>query len=411
MLNSNEPIKIIVLSNLFPTPTQPERGIFTYQTIKELAKIHPVTVVCPLPWFPVQLKNIGFFSPWRLFADVPAMLEDGPIRVYYPRYPIIPKISDAFHGVLLFLGIAPLLHRLFRDESHAVLSAHWLYPDCMSAALYKRFRNHVPLVATILGCDLNRDINQSLLAPQIRFTMRTADKIVTVSEALRNVAINEGIPPHKVITIANGVDQNLFTPLPKAQCRQQLNLGHDIRLILVVGQLVPVKDHLTFIRGMAILRGRKKYQNVHAVLVGEGFMRDEIQSAINREGLCGIVILQGQVRHEALPTWFSAADLFCLTSIREGMPNVILEALASGCPVVASSVGGIPELISLTNGCLFQSGNAEDLAIQLAVVLDSQWSSDSVRGTVKDHTWDVVARKYHEIYSALAIEQNLMSDG
>lgn len=401
MSEPNKLTRIIILSNLFPTPTEPERGIFTYQTVKEIAKIHPVVVVCPLPWFPRLLKKYRIFSKWSTFVDVPAELENGSIKVYYPRYLLLPKISDAMHGMLLYFGIASLLNRLFNEKQNSVLSAHWLYPDCMSAALYKRIQKNVPLVTTILGCDLNRDIKIPVLAAQIRFTMRTADKIVTVSEALRKVAINEGIDSQKVVTIVNGVDQNLFTPFSQVRCRKELNLPLDRRLIIVVGQLVPVKDHMTFILGMSHLRKQEKFKDVRAVFIGEGFLREKLLAAIHREGLDNIITLQGQVRHDYLPTWFSAADLFCLPSIREGMPNVILESLASGCPVVASTVGGISEVITKKNGRLFQPGDAKELASQLEEALQAQWTPATVRATVFKYTWEMVARKYHDIYSEI----------
>jgi len=396
---------IIFYTNLFPTPNDMERGVFVYQLAIELNKKTPVTVICPLPWFPKWgvLKRMG---SWYKMAEVPSKAVVGGITVYYPKYPLIPKISNYLHGFLMFLGTYRLTTRIVRENKKSIISGHWIYPDCFSLLLISLL-NKLAVTVTARGCDINRDGKNKYLRALIYHTLNKAAHVITVSESLAEEIQKMGIPSERVSAIANGVNKEKFKPLDRIKCRKDLSVPLDRKVFVYVGQLVPVKDHHTFIEGLAELIKECKESDAHAYLVGEGYLKDEL---INFARACGIssnVHFIGHQSHDRIPMWIGASDVVCLTSIREGRPNAVIEALACGRPVVASNVGGIPELITKDNGIIFRSGDYLSLMDALKEGLSKEWEPDKVKATVDHLSWEQSSRLYLELFESIAQKQGV----
>ena len=147
----------------------------------------------------------------------------------------------------------------------------------------------------------------------------------------------------------------------------------------------------------------KRQINFRLVLVGDGPERPKIFELVQKYGLTDRVSFEGEVQHENIPSIMARAGLLCLPSIREGWPNVVMESLACGCPVVASNVGGVPEIISQPElGILVPSGNVMSLANALEEGLKRHWNSEYLSAHVKKRTWDVVAKEVlTEIHSVI----------
>ncbi len=137
-------------------------------------------------------------------------------------------------------------------------------------------------------------------------------------------------------------------------------------------------------------------------LVGDGPLRETLLADIAARGLASRVKCMGSCPHEQVATWMGAADVFCLPSLNEGCPNVVLEALFSGRPVVASRVGGIPEMVNEPNGLLPPAGDALALASALALALDRSWDAPSLRRGVMHLTWEAAAALYHRVFVSAA---------
>ncbi len=153
---------VLIFTNLYPTPTEPERGIFIYQLVQEIKKRYKVSVICPIPWVP-KFRFLSHLDKWKRFANIPKRMQDGDITVYYLRYPLIPKMSDTFHASLIFLGTFFSILKIMKQLRYPIISAHWMYPDCVSAVLLKML---IPVgtIVSARGCDLNRDIKDRFLA-------------------------------------------------------------------------------------------------------------------------------------------------------------------------------------------------------------------------------------------------------
>jgi phenylacetate-CoA ligase len=176
-----------------------------------------------------------------------------------------------------------------------------------------------------------------------RLASAFSDKIVAVSEDAHRVALDlERVDPHRLVTIRNGVDTELFRPSDKAQARRALGVPTEGLHIGCVARLSAEKDHATMLEAFAIVRARRP--DAHLTLVGDGAERRALEAQRDRLGLSGAVTFAGQ--RDDIAAILSAFDMFALSSRTEGMSLTLLEAAAAGLPIVATRVGGNPEVVA-----------------------------------------------------------------
>ena len=343
------------------------------------------------------------------FLDVPSTAVIDNVCVHYPRYPFVPKLSDQVHATLMYLGVCSFWKKLIADHPCSAIIAPWIYPDGVCAQAFG-LKRKIPVVLAARGCDINRDIFRPVIRQQILFALRNAAHIVTVSEALKKAIISEGISPDKLSVISNGVDQKTFTIRHKEDCRIRLGIDPTSKIIVVVAQLVPVKDHLTFFKAFTLLKEGNSERRVLAYLIGEGPLRHELETQALNLGISQEIHFVGQQRHDLIPLWLGACDVLCLSSIREGRPNVIMEALSCGRPVVASAVGGIPELVSEAGGILFPPRQYFKLAKSLKAALDREWDPEVIRRSVEPLTWEGAVERYLQIVKSVVSPQGSLRE-
>jgi len=391
---------VLVVSNLFPRPHDPNYGIFVAQMLRRLEKRCEVEVICPLPWFP-RLPFLRRLKRWYYFAEVPAEYEWKGIRVHSPKYLMIP----GFSGLSQAAGMRPVLRRTIRRlhgrRPFDLVHTHWLHPDGVASAAALRGMD-LPLVLSGRGCDVNRFLSDARKGPQIRSALAQADAVTVVSEAMRETLVSAGVPPERIHTIYNGVDREIFFPGSREEARSKLDLEKEggEKTILFVGSLLAVKGVQYLLEAAALLAGRRR--DFRLLLVGDGDERPRYEEFCGQLGLTEQVRFAGTRPHGEIADWMRASDLFCLPSIREGLPNVILEAQACGRPVVASRVGGIPEVVDESNGILFPPQDAAALADALARGLDGDWDEAGIAASRESFSWEACAQRYHELLRAVA---------
>lgn len=177
-----------------------------------------------------------------------------------------------------------------------------------------------------------------------QWTVRRQDRLFGVGEGVRQALIaNEGLPNDRVKVIYNGIDLSPYREIPddRAEVRTSLGLAPETVAVIQVARLDGLKDHLTAVR--SIERLVAKGIDAKLLLVGEGPERTRIEAEIVQRGLQGIVQLLGLRRD--VPRLLRAADIFLLTSVSEGIPLTVIEAMAAGLPVVSTDVGGLREVL------------------------------------------------------------------
>lgn len=255
----------------------------------------------------------------------------------------------------------------------------------------------IPFIVTGHGFDIySLPFKDNIWQEKISWVLNTADQIITVSRS--NLACIKKLGISTPITvIPNGFRSDLFYPREPVMCRQVLNLPEDMKIILTVGNLVPIKGQKYLIEAMkAIVQERR---DVLCIIIGSGRLRTKLEQQIRSLGLDEFVMLVGGKPHDAIPLWMNACDLFVLPSLHEGNPTVMFEALGCGKPFVGTRVGGVPEVITSDDyGLLVNPTDTEDLAEKILVALDREWNRDKILQYAERYTWENIAKEIMFVY-------------
>ena len=354
-------MRAVVVTPFYPLPACPNAPPFVKQMTDELVALCPTRVVVPLPW------------PTRAPRRSQQSTEPSSGAVSVTRYLRVPRLDRHAQGFLCLASLLPALRRLRQEFAFDVVLGTWAYPHAFAAALAAK-RLGVPIVVRLHGSDVN-DFGADwdiLRRAMIRWALRRAQRVVGVSPALKaQVERYFGVPPDKVVVVPNGVDGHRFRPEDRAEARAWLGLATQGKVVLFVGNLVSVKDPKCLLDAFAHLGRRSQ---LRLCLVGSGPEEAALRRHAARLGLNGVVHWAGRQPHDVIPRWMNAADVLCLPSRAEGSPNVIREALACGTPVVASAVGGVPEIITAPEyGLLVPPDRPEALAVAIKRALSSTW--------------------------------------
>jgi len=365
-------MKTLIITNLFPNSQEPTRGIYNLQQFKAfLASGVETKIVAPVPWHD--------------FSALPAYERIEGFDVYHPRYFMIPKIGRAFYGILFFISLCMQVRRIdARFRSDVILST-WAYPDGVGSYLIAKALNK-PIVIKVHGSDVNLYSKHFLRRQQIVSALSRADKVIAVSMALKERLIEIGVPAANIAVISNGVDAELFQPMERKECRKELDLPLDRKVVLFVGNFAPVKGVDILVDAFGELMRLRS--DAILVLVGDGPLEAMLRDKVKVLGISQKVVFAGRVTHDMIPVYMNSADVFTLPSRNEGCPNVILESFACGTPVVASRVGGVPELFTSGSlGMLVEPDDQSDLVSKLCNALDVAWDKDSTPAQTPLSCW------------------------
>jgi len=388
-------MRVLAFTSLFPNSRQPLLGIFVYQRLAHLAKRpgNVVQVVAPVPYFPSWIR----WSRWSAFGQIPRQENIGNLVIYHPRYALLPKISMPLQGLLMFLGSFSLVYRLNRRMNFDCIDAHYVYPDGFAAILLGKLVRR-PVIVSARGTDMNLFPSFRLIRPMIRWTIRRSNGLVGVCSALKDAMVELGALPEKVQVIGNGVDVERFEPLDRQEARRKLKLPEEGQILLSVGALIPRKGYQYLIPALAAIA--PQHPTLRLYIVGEGPFRKELEGMAGKLGVRDRVFFVGSRANDELSLWYSAADVSCLASSREGWPNVLLESMACGTPVVATRVWGVPEVIVTPELGLMVDQNSQDIAAGLRRALETQWDRETLVRHARKRTWEVVAEEVEEFLAA-----------
>jgi teichuronic acid biosynthesis glycosyltransferase TuaC len=379
-------LRVLTFTALYPNKVNPLQGIFIHQRVRHLA-LRPgnyVEVIAPVPYFPSWLP----FARWQQFSQIPREEVIDGLRVHHPVYPLISGISMPMHGMLMYLACLPLALRLQREKQFDCIDAHFVYPDGFAAVRLGR-KLRLPVAVSARGTDVNLYPSFRLIRPMLRWTLAHAAGAIAVSADLKNKMIALGIPEANIQVISNGVDTERFQLRDAKSARKQLGLPEEGLIAISVGSLIESKGHHLLIGAVAELAHASPRLRLY--IIGEGGYRSSLEQLVREKKLQNRVFLSGNRPNEELSLWFSAADLSCLLSSREGWPNVVSEALACGTPVLATRAGGIPEIISSSELGMFVERNVQSIAVGLERALTKAWNRAEIARHSRSRSWDTVA--------------------
>lgn len=327
-------MRLLFVSNVHPHPLAPTKGTFNGALVRALGAQHDVHVVCPISW--IDRLQSTLKSPSRK----PVLLHP-TVTASYPTFWYPPKVLRSYYDRFLYWSIQRRLERILRTFKPDAVLSYWAHPDGAVALRVAR-QLGVPAISMVGGSDVLLIGRRGRRRDIILQTLQQSDAVIAVSEDIARHLVSDGVPRGRVSVVRRGVDRDLFHPGDQAEARHKLGLPLKARLIIGVGRLVPVKDWSTLVSACGLLNNDGKAPI--CCLLGDGPLHGALRNQIDQLNLQCQVLLQGGQSQTALADWYRAADLVVLPSLSEGVPNVLLEAIASGTPWVATQVGGIPEI-------------------------------------------------------------------
>lgn len=390
------PPRLLVFSSLFPSAAQPQAGTFIRERMFRVARQVPIVVVAPQPWFPGQSLIRRFrphFRPTAAGYDV----VDG-IEIHRPRFVCVPGVLKWTDGVLMAWSTFIAVRRIAREHRVNLIDAHFGYPDGYAAVLLGRWLK-LPVILTLRGKE-ERQMRTDV-AGALKRAIRGADQLITVSGALKTLAVEHGADPQRARVIGNGVDLSTFEPIDRSAARSKLNLPADAQVLISVGTLVERKGFHRVIECLPALLAR--HPALHLLIVGgsgaEGDMRFELQQMVRSLRLEDRVHFLGPLPHDRLAVALSAADVFVLATSYEGWANVFLEAMACGLPVVTTDVGGNSQVVNDRSlGSLVPFGDALRLRQAIGDALGASWDRARIRAYAQSNSWDQRMQPLIETY-------------
>lgn len=391
-------MKILVLSHMYPSRFNEVSGIFVHQQVKELREQGcEVKVISPVPWTPFPINKLK--AKWKAYSKIPNYEEREKILVNYPRYLAFPKsYLFEYSGYSMYWSIKNILRKIYKHFSFNLIHAHTLLPDGFAGTLLKK-RIGVPLIVTIHGSDLliypyqnKRTLFYSLNV------LKKASKIITVSSHLKNKCCNEfNAPEEKIKVIPSGYNNRIFNFKLTDFNKRKINNRF---IILFVGHIIRAKGIFDLLNAIEIIRklDQNIYKRISWVIVGQGTDMMEFKKRLTAFNINNDVKVVGEVPHEKISKYMENADFIILPSWSEGLPATLVEAMGCGLPIIATEVGGIPELINKDIGILVEPKNPEELAKGIIKAISKDWNRKFISEYAKRYTWKKNAEKMIKIY-------------
>jgi glycosyltransferase involved in cell wall biosynthesis len=231
-----------------------------------------------------------------------------------------------------------------------------------------------------------------------------SSRIIAVSNALKARIVDLGIAPAKVHVLRNGVDLDLFRPSDRGAARAALGLDAR-RWLASVGNLVPEKGHALMLDALRLL------PDVGLVIVGSGVEENALRARARADHVSERVRFVGEVPQDRLPQIYAAVDALVLASSREGWPNVLLESMACGTPVVATRVGAVPDIVtSSAAGRIVDEATAPALSVAIRDLLQRRPMMEATRAVAERFGWEETTRRQIDIFQRV-IDEGSADDG
>jgi teichuronic acid biosynthesis glycosyltransferase TuaC len=388
------PMRVLAITKVFPNAIVPLDEPHIRQQYAALSKLCEVEVLASIPWFP-GLALMSRYSYAGRVAGAPRHEVIDGLEVYHPRFFQVPKIGVLFQGLFYAASLLPSV--LKRRSRFDVILSTWAYPDGVAAiALGKALG--LPVVVEVIGTDINVVAEMPAARANLRVVFPHATRVVAVSSLLGHKVAALGVARDRIDIIPTGVNRSLFYPRDREQARKTLadklpgGAENDAPLLLYIGRIEREKGVIDLLDAFAKVTAR--LPKARLVLVGTGDADSEVNARAQTFG--GQVIAAGQQPIDAIPDWLAACDVLALPSWAEGTPNVILEALASGRRVVASDVGGIPDLItSELQGELVPARRVDVLSEALTRALQTPYDPQELADSGAVLSWPEAASLLH----------------
>jgi glycosyltransferase involved in cell wall biosynthesis len=398
-------VKILAITSSYPRYEDDATAPFVESIVRGVASLgHEVHVLVPENRDWDRAANDGpvhhhvyrysparTWTPWGFSASL-----DGGARIRKSLYALAP---------IVLASATRAGRRLVDARGFDVIHVHWVVPNGPVGALVSRGR--FPLVVSLHGSDLAVSERSPLARRSTRWTFERAAAVSAPSRDLLGRASRLGASSLELVPYGADVDALVAPSGMAVSVRERLGIAQDEMVVMGIGRLIPVKGFDVLVDAFALAASR--LPGLRLVLVGAGAARADLERQADRLSLRDRVVFAGEARRDEIAGYLAAADVVAVPSVRhggyvDGLPNVALEALAAARPLVASNVGGLPELVRPEiNGLLVDERDSRALAdaiVRLAgdEALRARLGSAGQEEIRAHRSWGAVAARFVEIY-------------
>ncbi|MBV7506566.1 glycosyltransferase family 4 protein [Bacillus sp. sid0103] len=383
-------MKILWITSVYPSEEKPGLGVFHETQVQALIKLGvEVTVICPVPRNPTLIRYVK--RQYRTNNGVPFKYFRNGVTVYRPPYLALPgqlrwaqpdkRIAASILKTMLEYEIEPdLIH------------AHFAMPSGGAARIVAE-QKKLPWILTLHGSDVNIYPHYSSGAKKaFEQTVKAANQVLAVGESLKVRA--KELTGRQSIVLPIGVDLSQFQPADESkwQIRRRLQLPKEKKIVVFIGRLTKAKGVFELAHSLKWLSN-----DVAMVFVGDGPAKEKLRqhSDYNRR-----LFLTGQVENERVKDYLLASDVFALPSYTEGMPTVVIEALALKVPVICTAVGSVPELFGEHHPLLIESKSVSSLVNRINDILNRNLFTSQVQHELYKN----IQKNYHADHNAVLLK-------
>lgn len=366
--------KIILISSFFESPFHSNRAPYNEQLFLSLKSNFDIRIIRPISWTDiyhssVQIPKQDYYrSEWN------------GIPVFYPTYYFLPRIALSTNGRMYYYSIQKSFKTI--NTIPDIFYTTWAYPDAYATMLLAQKYNKKYIVR-VHGSDINDLAYRNNIKSKVKRVLNNASAIISPSVALKEKMIELDISKDKIHVICSGIDKNKFYFQERILCEKQLSLKPGRKRILYIGNFKKAKGVFDLLKASKLLKDELKKFEV--LFIGKGEALSLMKQYINVQELEDNIQIIGPVDHDQLNIWINSSDCVCLPSYAEGLPNVLLEALACKTNIVATDVGGIPEIIKNANNYMVEPGNIEQLKRKLQQVLINKTKQTEAAISIKTY--------------------------
>ena len=381
-------MRLLFVSNLFPDAGDPIRGLDNACLLHRLGgHADEIRAVALRP----TLSGRGEFR---------ARPEDAALAPVFCTARYIPRVGSRWNHRLMARALGRTLGALREGFDFDLVLGSWLYPDgCALARLSGDLG--FPYWLICQGSDAHAYLEIPVRRRLIVDASNRSRGVITRSADLARRLAGAGVDGGRLHPVYNGVDTEVFRPAgDPRRAREDLGLDPEAEYLLFVGNLLPVKNPMLLLEAWQLAREKFPDRKLKLLMIGAGPMADEIRAKAGAQGLAADSTMLGRLPPAAVANYMQAAGCLVMSSHNEGVPNVILEAFASGLPVVSTDVGGISEVLDAEHlGKLVEPGNAPALGGAIAEILRNEIPRELIAKRGAGFGWEATAKSYWGLLS------------
>lgn len=393
MLMNKPLLRVLLLTTSFPLTKDSRSGVFVLRLVENLPDDVRATVLTPDDCGTEKYVASSRYE-LRPFRYAPKSWQ----RLAHGEGGITAALGQSKLHLLLLPALlcSCFIATCWLARKSDIIHANWSINGVIAGIAGLLLRK--PVITTLRGSDVNMMAKSGLMRLLVRCCFRLSRQVVTVSPSLQQtLTVRFPAFADKISVIANGIAPAFF-----AAGERRDNAAGPLRF-LYAGNLIPGKGVRVILEAAAALSEADWLLDI----VGDGPEREKLEAFCQANGLNGKVRFHGAVAPELMPDFMTKADVFVFASFAEGRPNVVLEAMAAGLPVLASSIPAVQDLITPSKeGLLFPPGDAQQLASQMTQLFNNRAErrgmGEQARRTVAalGLSWEKTGRRYATLYKA-----------